>query len=88
MPDGVLNRNLAENGSIVQLDGNAVSDGSLLGVVVLSREDFILNTGDLGTESINPGVSSSSVIAMRGSVRNGTERSGTHTRIERSTLRK
>jgi len=62
----VLNGDLVEDGTVVQLDGNGVSDGPLLGVVVFSGEGIILNTGDLGTESVDSGISGSGVSATQG----------------------
>jgi len=87
--DGVLDGDLFEDGTIVQLDGDSVSDGPLLGVVVLCGEGFILDTSDLGTESVNSGVSGSGVNAARKSAtgREG-EQKAVRTRIERSTLQK
>lgn len=66
VPDGVLNRNLVENGTIVQLNGGGISDRPPLGIVVLGRISFVLNTSDLGTESVNSWVSGSGVSATQG----------------------
>lgn len=65
MSDGVPNRDLVEDGTIVQLDGNGISNGPLLGVVIFGGEGFVLHTSDLGTESVNSGVSGSNVGAAR-----------------------
>lgn len=66
MSDGILNRNLVENGTIVQLNGDSVSDGPPLGIVVFDRIGFILDTSDFGTESIDTWVSGSGVSATQG----------------------
>jgi hypothetical protein len=63
--DGVLDGDLVEDGTIVQLDGNGVSDGPPLGVVIVGGEGFILDTSDLCTESVNSVVSGSGVSATR-----------------------
>jgi len=89
MSDGVLNRDLVEDGTIIQLDGDGVSDGPPLGVMVLSGEGVILDASYLRTESVDSGVGGSGVGATQGSATSregGMER--VHTRIERSTLRK
>ena len=65
MSDRVLNRNLVEDGTIGQLEGDGVSDGPPLGVVVFSGEGVILDTSDLGTESVNSGISGSGVSAIQ-----------------------
>ena len=65
--DGVLNRDLIEDGTVIQFEGDGVSDGPHLGVVVFGGEGFILDTSNLGTESVNSGVSGSSVSAAQGS---------------------
>lgn len=89
MSNRVLNRNLVENSTIVQLNGDGVSDGPLLWVVVVGGVGTILDAGDLSTESINSGVSGSSVSAIQGSAI-GEDRGWkiVRTRIGRSTLRK
>ena len=89
MSDWVLDGDLVEDGTIVQLDGDGISDGPLLGIVILGGEGFILDTSDLGTESVNSGVSGSGVSATRMSAigREGGWKTA-RTKIERSTLRK
>jgi len=87
--DGVLDGDLVEDGTIVQLDDDGISDGPLLRVVILGGEGFILYTSDLCTESVNSRVSGSGVSAARKSTagREG-EQKVVRTRIERSALRK
>jgi hypothetical protein len=63
----VLNRDLVENGPIVQLDGDGVSDGPPLRVMVIGRVGSILDASDLSAESINSRVSGSGVSAAEGS---------------------
>ena len=63
--NGVLDRDLVEDGTVVQLDSDSVSDGPPLRVVVFSGEGVILDTSDLGTESVNSGISGSGVSAIQ-----------------------
>lgn len=89
MSDRVLDGDLVEDGTIVQFDGNSVSDGPLLRVVVLGGEGFVLDTSDLGTESVNSRIGGSVIGAARKSA-TGREREQkmVRTKIGRSTLRK
>lgn len=85
----VLDGDLVEDGTIVQFDGNSVSDGPLLRVVVLGGEGFVLDTSDLGTESVNSRVGGSVIGATRKSATGRErERKMVRTKIGRSTLRK
>ena len=89
MSDGVLNGDLVEDGTIVQFDGNSVSDRPPLGVVVLGGEGFVLDTSDLGTESVNSRVSGSVIgAAQKSATGRERERKAVRTRTERSTLRR
>lgn len=65
--NGVLDRNLGENGAIVQRDLQSISNGALLRAVVLFRELGFLNTEDLGPELIDARISGGGVgVALRG----------------------
>lgn len=89
MSNRVLDRNLVENGTIVQFDSNGVSDGPLLGVVVIGGVGTILDAGNLSTEGINSRVGGSSVSATQGSaIGEDGGWKAVRTRIGRSTLRK
>lgn len=71
MADRVFNRDLVEDGTIIQLDGNGVSYRPLLGVVIIGGEAFFLDTSNLGTEGVNSRVSSGRVSAIWESVTGG-----------------
>ena len=73
MADRVFNRDLVEDGTVIQLDGNGISYRPPLGVVILGGKAFVLDTSNLGTESVNPRVSSGCVSAMWKSVTDGGE---------------
>ena len=63
MSDRILNRDLVEDSTVVQFDGDGVSDRPALGVVVFSGEGVILDTSDLGTEGVDSGIGGGSVGA-------------------------
>jgi hypothetical protein len=54
--NGIFNLDLIENCSVVQLDQKGISDRALRGVVVVDAEALLLDTIDLGAESIDAGV--------------------------------
>ena len=66
MSNGILNRDLVEDGTIVQLDGDGISDGPPLRVMIFGGEGVVLNTSDLSTEIVDPGVGGGGVGATRG----------------------
>ncbi len=54
--DGVLDLNLVQDSTIVELNKDRVANGTLGRLVVLDAEPLVLNAGDLGTEGVNTGV--------------------------------
>ena len=68
MPDGIFDGDFIEDGTVVQLDGNGIPYRPLLRVVILGGETFVLDTGNLGTESVDSGVSGGRISATWKSV--------------------
>lgn len=64
--DGVVNVDLVHDGSILEGDGEGVSDEALLGVVVLGREGLVLLASDLGTELVNARVRGDGIRVVLG----------------------
>lgn len=63
MSNRILNNNLVQDGSIVQLDKKSVADGALLGIVVVGAESLLFDAEDLRAESIDARVRCGSVGA-------------------------
>ena len=63
VPHGVLNSDLVKDGTIIQLDGDGISDRPFSWIVVLRRVGSILDTGDLRAKSIDSWISGSGISA-------------------------
>ena len=63
----VLNGNLLKDGAVVEGDLDGVSDGTLVGIVVLGAVGLVLDTLHLGTELIDPGVGGDGIVVIGGS---------------------
>ena len=69
--DGVLDGDLVEDGAVVELDEEGVTDGAALGVVVLGGVLGLLNAVDLGTEGVDARVSGRGISAIDITSENG-----------------
>ena len=61
MSNGVFNNDFIENCTIVQLDQKGVTNGTLLGIMIVDAEVLLFNTVDLGPEFINAWVGRSRI---------------------------
>lgn len=64
----VLNDDFIENSSVVECDGERVSDRTFGRIVVVNGKDFIFDAINLGAEGVNSGISRGGVRAAKSSV--------------------
>ena len=64
MSDRVLDLNFVQDGTVIQLDRNRVTDGTFSRVMVVNAKALVFNTGDLGTECVNAWVRGGGVGAV------------------------
>ena len=62
--DRVLDLNFVQDGTVIQLDRNRVTDGTFSRVMVVNAKALVFNTGDLGTECVNAWVRGGGVGAV------------------------
>jgi hypothetical protein len=61
--DGILDFDFIQNGAVVELNQQSVSDRTLVGCVVLLAEPFVFDAESLGTQRIDARISRSLVSA-------------------------
>lgn len=59
----VFNFDFVQDSAVIKFDEEGVANGALGGFMVFFAESLLLNTVNLGTESIDAGVSSGSISA-------------------------